>query len=136
MISTIKNCCFLVTDHSRVLFAPVSQGGINLLSSILTPLLGPEEYDLAVVETFPEELQFLEETKEREGDATLRQMLVECLLLITASREGRDMLRDKGVYEILQKMHLQESNEGIRDVIERVVDLLKRDEPAISEIEE
>lgn len=76
----------------------------------------------------PDELQFLEETKKRESDPILRLMLVECLLLMTATRQARDILRAKKVYPIMRALHLVEEDDKIKDTIEQLVNMLMRDE--------
>ena len=120
-ISVLKNICLQNHEPSTL---------TNLLPFILDPLMGPEEYDLDEMELFPSQLQFLESTKRREPDETLRLMLVESLLLISSfGVKGRDLLRKNGVYFIIRTMHLTEECENVREMIERVVDLLQRDEP-------
>ena len=80
------------------------------------------------MDSFPPELQYLEPSKTRESDASLRQILVESLLLLTTTYKSRCFLRKFGTYRILQKMHLSESSEAVSEVIEKVVDMLQRDE--------
>lgn len=78
-------------------------------------------------------------------------MHVETLLLLCTTRAGRDFLRSNGVYEIVKTMHLSEKNDKVSltavfsdskvvdayyqvtEHIERLVNLLKRDEAPISE---
>ncbi|RUS28491.1 hypothetical protein BC938DRAFT_481820 [Jimgerdemannia flammicorona] len=80
------------------------------------------------MEAFPEEIQLLPDDKKREPDPLLRAMLCESLLLLTTTREGRDDLRAKKVYAVIQRMHLSEEDERVQDVCERIVQMLKRDE--------
>lgn len=73
-------------------------------------------------------LQYLPETKTRETDPDLRKMLLECLLQLCATRRCREVLRAKGVYEILRELHKWEAKVG-RDsdcllACENVVDIL------------
>lgn len=82
-------------------------------------------------------LQLLEHNKCRESDARLRILLLESLILLCTSRQGRDKFRDIKVYALLQKMHLAEKDETVINEIEKVVDLLIRDEePFVGKIEE
>ncbi|KAI9209911.1 uncharacterized protein BJ171DRAFT_594922 [Polychytrium aggregatum] len=131
-VSTVKNCCFDVKYHAELL----RNEELNLLVYILLPLMGPEDYDEDDYEGMPAELQLLEPTKTRETDANLRQMLVEALLLLTNTRNGRDYLRAKKAYPILRNLHLIEKNEAVRDRIERFVDVVMADEPKDNKIEE
>lgn len=77
----------------------------------------------------PAALQFLPASKTREADGALRLMLVETLLLLCTKRWGRDFLRAHGVYEVVRAMHLVEPDENVAEHVERLVNLLKRDEP-------
>ncbi|KAK9766856.1 Protein hgh1 [Basidiobolus ranarum] len=124
VISTIKNCCFATQSHSDLL----DEDQINILPSILLPLCGPEEFDLDDMDGMPEEVQLLPETKKREADPHLRSTLLEALVLLTTTREGREILRAKKVYPIVREVHLAEDDEEIQGVADRIVQMLMRDE--------
>ncbi|KAF9461493.1 hypothetical protein BDZ94DRAFT_1283435 [Collybia nuda] len=140
--STIKNCAFhapghralLSPDNSKVAVPPstVAAPGIDVLPYLLLPLAGPEEFDLEDQEKLPDALQFLPPTKTRELDVTLRLTHVETLLLLCHTRWGRDFLRENGVYEIVRAAHENETVDKISEHIERLVTLLKGDEPSES----
>jgi len=138
VISTIKNCAFyssahkalLSTDHTQVAVPPseTTAPGINILPSILLPLAGPEEFDLEDQELLHPTLQFLPPSKSRERDAVLRLTLVETLLLLCTTYWGREQLRGAGTYQIVRAAHEEESNDNVSEHIERLVNLLQRDE--------
>ena len=128
IISTIKNCCFVQSSHSYLL----DVGGANLLPRILLPLCGPEELDAEVnfswygflridlteltiqdFESLPSECQLLDADKKRETDPRLRLILIETLILLCATLEGRKCLKENGVYRIVQVMHLTEPDEAV-----------------------
>ncbi|KAG1132689.1 hypothetical protein G6F42_002131 [Rhizopus arrhizus] len=134
VITVLKNCCFETREHTKLL--EVDQ--INALPFILLPLCGNEEYDMDEFEQFPEEIQLLDDDKTREKDTLLRAMLVEAIILLTSTQFGREYLRKKQVYRVIQKLHAQESDEEIKEKCISVVDMLIRDEagPEISEIKE
>lgn len=123
--STIKNVCFNTEAHG-VLLDP---NGVNLLPYILLPLMGPEEYSDEDMEGMPEECQLLPPDKERETDVEILKTLLETLLLLTSTREGRDMLRSRKVYPVLRECHLHVDDEGVREVCDRIVQVIMRDEP-------
>jgi Domain of unknown function (DUF383) len=50
---------------------------IDILPRLLLPLAGPEEFDEDDTEKLPVDLQYLEPSKQRESDASIRRMLVE-----------------------------------------------------------
>jgi len=108
--------------------------GLNILPRILLPLAGPEEYELDDVEALLPELQLLPSTKVRERDPVLRGTHVQTLILLCTTRVGRERLRNSGVYEVVRMMHETEAVEEVIDHIERLVNMLKRDEA--TEIEE
>jgi len=144
--STVKNCTFDVKSHKAILgsedesFSATPGGpqapGIDALQYILLPLAGPEELNLDEQDKLPLSLQFLPDTKVRERDHVLRLVHVEALLLLCTSRWGRDFLRTHGAYEIVRVCHETETDEKVSEHIERLVNLLKRDEdPTIEEVE-
>ncbi|QRV74194.1 FAM203 family protein [Ceratobasidium sp. AG-Ba] len=142
--STLKNCAFHAPAHIAMLkpedeivtVPPDTIGGkgMNLLSYLLLPLAGPEEFDLEYMDKLPASIQFLPDTKKREADPFIRLTHIETLLLLCTTRPGREYMRDNGVYEVVQKMHETEQNTPVMEHIERLVNFLKRDEGA--EIEE
>jgi hypothetical protein len=148
-----RNCSFYTQGHQAIL-SPESQTvlvppssdpapGIDALQHILLPLAGPEEFDLDAQEQLPDALQFLPQTKQREPDAVLRLTHIETLLLLCTTSWGRDYLRSHGVYEVVRALHEQETNDAVSEHVERVVNMLKRDEgpevvqdPQVEEAEE
>ncbi|KAJ3561533.1 hypothetical protein NP233_g10132 [Leucocoprinus birnbaumii] len=137
--STIKNCAFLATGHKCILSPettqiaippnPTTAPGIDALPYLLLPLAGPEEFDLDDQDKLLEPLQFLPPTKQRDPDPSIRLTLIETLTLLCHTRWGRDYLRAHGVYEIIRVAHEHESNENVAEHIEKLVQLLKGDEP-------
>ncbi|KAK3834287.1 MAG: hypothetical protein JOS17DRAFT_738581 [Linnemannia elongata] len=132
-ITTIKNASFAVEHHPALL----DENDINVLPYILLPLCGPEEFDIDDMEGMPEDIQLLPPTKTREADAHLRETLLEGLILLTSTREGRDYLREKKTYPVVQKMHAAETVDDVQEIAERIVNMLMRDEGnEITEIKE
>ncbi|CAG8637143.1 185_t:CDS:2, partial [Acaulospora morrowiae] len=122
--SCIKNCCFSTNHHLDLL----SESKINLLPYILLPLCGPEEFDLDDMEGMPEDIQLLPSDKKREPDVHLRQILLETLVLLTTTRKGREILRERKVYPVVRQMHLAEKDDRISNVIDQIVNMLMRDD--------
>ena len=67
----------------------------------------------------------------------LRTLLLESLILLTSTRFGRDYLREKQVYRVVQRLHIQETDEDIKELCVTIVDMLIRDEegPEVTELE-
>lgn len=95
---------------------------------LLLPLMGPEEYSDEDTDGMLEDLQLLPPDKEREKDVEILKTHLETLLLLTTTREGRDLMRRIKVYPVVRECHLHVENDEVREACERVVQILKRDE--------
>ncbi|WVQ86231.1 hypothetical protein IAT38_008399 [Cryptococcus sp. DSM 104549] len=102
--------------------------GVDVLPWVLAPLMGPEEYDIDEMDQLPPTLQFQPPEKEREKDTVLRMMCIEILLLLATTFTGREALRSRGAYLVVREHHKVETDQQIKDSIERLVGLLQRDE--------
>ncbi len=78
IIGAVKNLCFDYDNHERLLLSPE----IDMLSRLLLPLAGPEEFDSDDMDKLPDDLQYLPPDKEREEDPDIRIMLLETLILV------------------------------------------------------
>jgi hypothetical protein len=133
--STIKNSAFNVPSHPTLISnlspdpsLPPPSNGANLLPYILLPLMGPEEYSDEDTEGMLDELQLLEPDKEREKDVEIMKTHLETLLLLSTTKEGREVLRRIKVYPIVRECHLQVDDEGVREACDRVVQIVMRKE--------
>ncbi|KAK4935345.1 Protein hgh1 [Elasticomyces elasticus] len=128
----LKNLCFETNEHDD-LMRDSDSGGVGILPYVLLPLAGPEELDDEDTADMLPELQLLGPDKKREADGDIVVMLVESLLLLTTTRQGRERLREAGTYPIIRELHKnwhgKETEIGeVREVSERFVDVLMRDE--------
>ncbi|KAI9103777.1 hypothetical protein DFS34DRAFT_590193 [Phlyctochytrium arcticum] len=140
-IATVKNTAFDTNGHSLLL----TDEELNLLPYLLLPLSGPDDYTDELIDLservfqemdgMPDELQLLESDKKREPDAKLRKELIEILLLFTTTKQGRIILRQKKVYPVVQKLHVNEPDDAVQEAIEKLVQLLCREESTFAEIE-
>ncbi|KAI9699499.1 MAG: hypothetical protein M1820_007130 [Bogoriella megaspora] len=124
--STIKNTCFLIASHPTLLSREAE--GVNILPYLLLPLMGPEDYSDEDTEGMLEECQLLPPDKEREKDASIIVTHLETLLLLTTTRGGREVLRNIKVYPIVRELHSKVEHEGVREGVDRLVQVLMRDE--------
>ncbi|XP_078582813.1 protein HGH1 homolog [Branchiostoma floridae x Branchiostoma japonicum] len=124
IVGALKNCCFETAHHEWLL-----SDDVDILPFLLLPLAGPEEFDEDEMEKLPDELQYLGEDKQREEEPSIRQMLLETLLQLCATKHGRKTLRDKHVYYILRELHTWESQPELKEAVENVVQILISDEP-------
>ncbi|XP_076626146.1 protein HGH1 homolog [Colletes latitarsis] len=126
IVGTLKNCCFDAEDHEWLLSTEV-----DILSYLLLPLAGPEEFNDEENDKLPVSLQYLPETKKREPDLDIRIMLLEALAQLCATKQGREVLREKNTYLILREYHKWETNKSALLACENVVDILIRTEGEI-----
>jgi hypothetical protein len=133
--SAIKNVAFHVPAHPVLLSnlnpdptLPPPSIGANLLPYLLLPLMGPEEYADEDTDGMLEELQLLEPDKEREKDMEIMKTHLETLLLLSTTREAREVLRTVKVYPIIRECHLQVEDEDVREACDRVVQIIQRKE--------
>ncbi|KAJ1652605.1 Protein hgh1 [Dispira simplex] len=124
VLSTIKNCAFETSKHHLLL----NEDGMNILPYLLLPLCGSEEFSEEDMDGMPDDIQLLPSDKQREPSEHLRKILVEILVLLTSTREGREHLRCRKVYPVVRTLHLWEKDEDVHEAIERLVQMLMGDE--------
>lgn len=141
--NTIKNVCFDIPAHDRLLASEDDDGGVGLLSYILLPLMGNEEYSEEDTEGMLDECQLLPPDKERDKEVDILSTHLESLLLLTTEKESRKRLRDVKMYPIIRELHLHVEDEDVRAGCDRLVQVLMRGEkgeldgqPRVQEIEE
>lgn len=122
--SAIKNICFEIAAHPYLL----SESGANLLPYLLLPVAGSEELSDEDMDGMLPDLQLLGPEKTREGDHELLITYLDTLLLLTTTREGRELMRTVKVYPIIRECHLHVDDEDVRDACDRLVQVLLRDE--------
>jgi len=125
--STIKNVAFDIAAHPYLL-SPSGPHAINILPYILVPIMGSEEYSDEDTEGMLEDLQLLPANKEREQDMEIIKTHLETLLLLTTTREGRDIMRRAKIYPIVRAAHEHVEDEGVREACDRFVQVIMRDE--------
>ncbi|XP_019952049.2 protein HGH1 homolog [Paralichthys olivaceus] len=124
VIGTLRNCCF---DHGRHEW--LLSDAVDILPFLLLPLAGPEELSEEDNEGLPVDLQYLPEDKKRDEDPDIRKMLLETLLLLTATKDGRQTLKEKNVYPIMREYHRWEKDVHIAATAEKLIQVLIGDEP-------
>ena len=122
--STIKNVAFDLPFHPTLF----SEDEANLLPYILLPIMGPEEFSEEESMAMLPDLQLLPPDKQRDSDNGIVTTHLETLLLLTTTREGRDIMREIKVYPIIRECHLHVEDEGVREACDRLVQVLMRDE--------
>ncbi|XP_003802412.1 protein HGH1 homolog [Otolemur garnettii] len=124
VVGTLRNCCFEHRHHQWLLGPEV-----DILPFLLLPLAGPEDFSEEEMERLPVDLQYLPPDKQREPNADIRKMLIEAIMLLTATAPGRQQVRDKGAYLILRELHNWEPEPDVRAACEKLIQVLIGDEP-------
>ncbi|XP_024126719.1 protein HGH1 homolog isoform X2 [Oryzias melastigma] len=124
VVGTLRNCCFDHTHHLWLL-----SDAVDILPFLLLPLAGPEELTEEENDGLPVDLQYLPEDKKREEDPDIRKMLLEALLLLTATKAGRKALKDKKVYPIMREFHRWETDVHVAAACEKLIQVLIGEEP-------
>ncbi|KAK4542180.1 hypothetical protein LTR36_007027 [Oleoguttula mirabilis] len=129
--NTIKNACFEVSSHHRLL----SDEYVGLLGYLMLPLMGSEEYSDDDTEGMLDECQLLPPDKEREKQSDIIVTHLETLLLLTSTKEGRQRLRAVKVYPIIRALHSHTEDESVGEGCDRLVQVLMRGEEGDTEEE-
>lgn len=124
VVGTLRNCCFEHRHHEWLLGPEV-----DILPFLLLPLAGPEDFSEEEMDRLPVDLQYLPPDKQREPDADIRKMLVEAIMLLTATAPGRKQVRDQGAYLILRELHSWEPEPDVQAACEKLIQVLIGDEP-------
>ncbi|ETW03621.1 hypothetical protein H310_05024 [Aphanomyces invadans] len=123
VIQALRNLCFDSDNHFFL------YDTLDIVAHMQRRLAGPEPMEDSDKVGMPASvLAVLNPKKKRETDAQVRKDIIECLLLLCSSRNGRNILRQKKVYPIVRNAHLVEADEDVSDQIYKLVDFLIRDE--------
>ncbi|XP_064124286.1 protein HGH1 homolog [Loxodonta africana] len=124
VVATLRNCCLEHRHHEWLLGSEV-----DILPFLLLPLAGPEDFSEEEMERLPIDLQYLPPDKQREPDVNIRKMLIEAIMLLTATATGRQQVRDQGAYLVLRELHSWEPEPAVRVTCEKLIQVLIGDEP-------
>ncbi|XP_021198946.3 protein HGH1 homolog [Helicoverpa armigera] len=124
-MGTLRNLSFDPEFHDFLL-----SNDLEVLTYLLNPIMGGEEYIDEEMDVLPISLQYLPKEKQRDADIDIRKMILETLNKLCMRRKGREILRDNGVYYVLREYHKWEKDPKVRLACENVVDILiqKEDE--------
>lgn len=102
----------------------MSDSDDTLLCSILLPLRGPESFSKEDGEGMPHKLLYPPAGKVRESNPEIRAMFIDCVLLLTSTKFGREKLRSKKVYPIIREYDKIEEIDDIKNNIFNIVNVL------------
>lgn len=123
LLGMIRNCLFEFDYHEWLLSEEV-----DILTHLLLPLRGSDVFSDKESEGMSPKLRNVPPNKTRESDRECRRMIIDCLTLLTATRNGRETMRAKKVYPILREYDKVEGDETISCAIYNLVRVLILDE--------
>ncbi|XP_072781240.1 protein HGH1 homolog isoform X2 [Taeniopygia guttata] len=123
-VGALRNCCFQHENHERLLSPE-----LDALPLLLLPLAGPEELPEEEMEQLPVDLQYLPPEHRREEEPEIRKMLLETLMLLAATKAGRQQLRRRGSYLVLRELHGWERHPEVLGACQKLIQVLIGDEP-------
>ncbi|KAJ2941917.1 hypothetical protein O0L34_g10732 [Tuta absoluta] len=125
-LGVVRNLAFDLELHDYLL-----GNDLDLLTYLLNPLMGNEEYPDDEMDTLPIALQYLPKEKKRDSDPDIRKMILETLNKLCSKRPCREILRNNGVYYVLREFHKWEKDPRNLLACENVVDILIQKEEEV-----
>jgi len=121
IVGVIKNCCFQKEKYDYLL-----SDEVDLVYHLLYPLRGSERLSADDMDGLHPSLHnnVIDMKKTREPDKDIRKTLIECLILLSGTKESRDILRKKQVYPMIREAEKPEEDTEIVDAMHKLVDLL------------
>ncbi|XP_065889609.1 protein HGH1 homolog isoform X2 [Dysidea avara] len=108
----------------------IRRGGIvGLVRNLCFETAGSEEISEDEMEGLPEDLQYLGDDKKREEDPDIRKMLIESVMQLCSTREGRLYIKKKHTYIIMRELHKWEKDTEVSTICHKCIDILIADEP-------
>ncbi|NXP82216.1 HGH1 protein, partial [Ramphastos sulfuratus] len=123
IVGALRNCCFQYGESQQ----RAQPRGNRQPEGAALPRVPPPQ--AASPSGLPVDLQYLPPDKQREEEPDIRKMLLEAIMLLTATKAGRHMVRDKGTYVVLRELHHWEQHQEVLVACEKVIQVLIGDEP-------
>ncbi|KAL9626772.1 MAG: hypothetical protein Q9204_007050 [Flavoplaca sp. TL-2023a] len=124
--STIRNALLSVPSPLETISPLIP----HIIPPLLLPLIGSDPaFSDSETDLLPPELQLLGPEHKQETDLQVLNNIVESLFLICArgGDAAKKAVKDMGAYPVVREVHVGVEDEGIRESVERVVQLLMGD---------
>ncbi|KAF2069313.1 hypothetical protein CYY_009366 [Polysphondylium violaceum] len=125
IVGIIRNCCFSEIHHDYLISEK-----IDIFTKILLPIRGSGKFDDDDMEGMNSILHNVNLPIDYliEQDRECKRMLVESLVFLTGTRKLRVHMRKIKVYPVLRDFFKDETDDDIKESVEKVVELIIRDE--------
>lgn len=121
----VKNCLLEVDCHQTIL----EDHDDTLLAALLGRLVHSEcEFSDEDLDKMLLEISLEHRNTPSESDPAIREMVIESLIALGTTYEGRVILREKEVYPIIRECHKLETDDALRGGMEIIVEYIIRDE--------
>lgn len=125
VVVIVKNCLLEADRHQTIL----EDHEDTLLAALLGRLVHPVcQFSEEELNKMLLEISLEHRNTPAESDPAIREMIVESLVALGTTFEGRAIMREKEVYPIIREAHKHETDENIRAIMEIVVEYIIRDE--------
>lgn len=125
-LGVIRNCLFDHKDHEWLL----TESEMDLLTEVLLLIRKGEPFtDDSDTEGMAERLKNVPESKRVEDDIECKKLIADILTLFTATRFGREYLKQHKAYPIVREFDRTEENETVSAKLYDLVHVLLLDDP-------
>jgi hypothetical protein len=125
----VKNCLLEVDRHLAIL----EDHDDALLAALLGRLVHPEcEFSEEELDKMLLEISLEHRNTPAESDPVIREMIIESMIALGTTYEGRVILREKEVYPIIRECHKLETEDSLRSGMEIIVEYIIRDEDHVN----
>lgn len=125
----VKNCLLEVDRHQTIL----EDHDDTLLAALLGRLVHPEcVFSEEELDKMLLEISLEHRNTPSESDPAIREMIIESLIALGTTYEGRVILREKEVYSIIRECHKHETDDTLRGGMEIIVEYIIRDEDHVN----
>eukprot|EP01122_Echinamoeba_exundans_P000316 TRINITY_DN10285_c0_g1_i1.p1 TRINITY_DN10285_c0_g1~~TRINITY_DN10285_c0_g1_i1.p1 ORF type:complete len:423 (+),score=100.99 TRINITY_DN10285_c0_g1_i1:64-1332(+) len=125
VLAMLRNCLFEKDHHGQFL-----DPELDFLSFLLMPIRGNEVFsEEKDTVGMPRRLLNVSQQKIRDPDIETRRMVVDCLILLTSTKQGRQYLKDNKAFPIVREYDKNEEDEELSMTIYKLVHVLLLDDP-------
>ncbi|EGC35916.1 hypothetical protein DICPUDRAFT_87641 [Dictyostelium purpureum] len=125
ILGIIRNCCYSEQHHPLLI-----SDRFDILTKLCLIIRGNDKLDEDELVGINTQLHnaSIPVGNERDEDKECRKMVIDSLIFLTGTKISRIAMRDSKIYPILRNYYNAESDEDLRDNVEKVVEIILREE--------